>query len=352
MLEDAVRLADAGGHFRLAFTGRRTLASLHSGVGRWDRAFPLFSRCLSEYDQWPGEFGPEEDQEVRAWYPDIAESMAEFPEITLAQLYGAFEDMERRIRAAGHGLRDVYRARRWVAQLARDWPTEERYFQLWMGTGGPDPQSIWDFEALVERLVRRGDDASLDQAVTVALPALQGRLTFSAPVAPIQSLMLLPLARRGHLAEAKRAWRESSTTMDEAAYRLDYWGMHLEYCAHLGEFRAGLEVISDRLRLFRRLGRPNGKLEFAVGGSLFTRRLLEEGRGAERVRAGNVDTPVTIAELHGELRGVALDLAARFDRRNGTTSQGDWIRARLGAPPLAPTPAPARSRGLLSFLRR
>ena len=131
LMADVVRHADAGGFHRLAFTARRELASAYSVDRQWDKAFPLFSRCLSEYDARPGEFGPEEDYTLRRWYASIAQSMAEFPEISLAQIYGAFEDMERRFRAGGHGLRQVHAARRWVAQVARDWPEEERCYQQW-----------------------------------------------------------------------------------------------------------------------------------------------------------------------------------------------------------------------------
>jgi hypothetical protein len=58
LMEDVVRHADAAGFHRLAFAARRALASAYSVDRQWHKAFPLFARCLSDYDarpwQWPG----------------------------------------------------------------------------------------------------------------------------------------------------------------------------------------------------------------------------------------------------------------------------------------------------------
>ncbi|MGI5228718.1 hypothetical protein [Actinoallomurus sp. CA-142502] len=352
LMEDVVRHADAGGLHRLAFAARRDLANAYSVGRQWDKAFPLFSRCLSEYDARPGEFGPEADYALRNWYAHIAQSMAEFPEISLAQIYGAFEDMERRFRAGGHSLRRVHDARRWVAQLARDWPEEERCHRAWKTAGGPDPDSVWDFEAEVERLVLRGDDASVERALALAGPVLSGQVTFTEPPAPIQCLMLLPLARAGRFEEAATAFHRARRAMYQDVYRFEYGGMKVEFCALTGNEETGLSALREHLGGYPTLNRPNGKMEFATAGAVLLRRLVEAGRGAETVRGSGSDLTWTLAELHQEMETTARELAARFDRRNGTTHQGDRIRARLAAAPVtdflpltptarkAPRPAP------------
>ncbi|MEO3872239.1 hypothetical protein ABGB18_25790 [Nonomuraea sp. B12E4] len=334
LLEDAVRHADAGGLHRLAFLARRSLAGAYSTERQWDKAFPLFSRCLSEYDARPGEFGPEEDWALRGWYASIAQSMAEFPEISLTQINGAFEDMERRFRAGGHSLGQVYDARRWVAQLACDWPEEERRHRQWKAAGGPDPDSVWDFEADVERLVRRGDDASVERALALAGPVLAGEVTFHEPPAPIQCHLLLPLVRAGRLEEAVKAFNRSHRDMCEGHYRYEYCSMQIEFCALTGNEEAGLDILRARLVGYPTLNRPNGKMEFAAAGAILLRRLVADGRGGESVRANGTDLRWSVAELCQEMESTARDLAARFDARNGTTHQGDWIRARLAAAPV------------------
>ena len=344
LLETVVRHADAGGFPRLAFTARRHLANAYSVDRQWDKAFPLFSRCLSDYDQRPWEFGPEEDYTLRRWYTTIAQSMAEFPEISLSQVFGAFDDMEGRFRAGGHNLREVHGARRWVAQLVGDWDEEERCYQQWTAAGGADPRSVWDFEAEVERLVMRGDEASLVLARELAAPVLAGQVSFDEPPAPIQCLMLLPLLRVGALAEAAQAYRRSMRAMAYDVYRYEYSGMQIEFCALTGNEDAGLSDLKPRLHGFPTLNRPNGKMEFAASVAVLLRRMVEAGRGGELVGcACGQEPPRPVAALKEEMTRIALDLAARFDARNGTPSQGDRVRSRLGAQPvidylaLAPT---------------
>ncbi|MGH3663007.1 MAG: hypothetical protein ACRDTQ_14250 [Micromonosporaceae bacterium] len=334
LMEDVVRHADAGGHHRLAFAARRSLASAYSVDRQWDKAFPLFSRCLSEYDSRPGDFGPEEDYALRRWYTSIAQSMAEFPEISLTQIYGAFEDMERRFRAGGHSLVKVHAARRWVAQLARDWGKEERSYRDWKAAGGLHPDSVWDFEEEVERLVLRGDDASVGHALDLATPVLAGERTFTEPPAPIQCLMLLPLARAGRHEEAAKAFQRSRRTMEHGVYRYEYSGMHIEFCALTGNEDTGLSVLRERLLHFRTLNRPNGKMEFATATAVLCRQLAATGRGTETIRANGSELRWSVVQLHQEMDDIARDLAAKFDARNGATWQGDAIRARLVAEPV------------------
>ncbi|HYH29125.1 MAG TPA: tetratricopeptide repeat protein [Pseudonocardia sp.] len=335
LMEDVVRHADAAGFHRLAFAARRALASAYSVDRQWHKAFPLFARCLSDYDARPWRFGPEEDWALRRWYTHIAQSMAEFPEIPLEQVYGAFTDMERRFRAGGHGLRDVHAARRWVAQLAGDWAEEERCHRQWIAAGGPDPASVWDVEAEIERLVLRGDAQSLDVARELAAPVLAGEVRFDEPSAPIQCLMLLPLARAGRHAEAARAYRRADRALADGVYRYEYSGMLVEFCALTGNESVGLADLRPRLHGFPTLNRPNGKMEFAASAAVLLDRLVGDGRGAELVGCSCGEEPeVPIARLRDEMVATALDLAARFDARNGTTCQGDRIRARLAARPV------------------
>lgn len=335
IMEDVIRHADAGGFPRLAFTARRALASAYSVDRQWHKAFPLFSRCLSEYDQRAWDFGPEDEYQLRRWYTSIAQSMAEFPEISLEQIYAAFTDMERRFTTGGHSLRAVHDARRWVAQVVGDWDEEERCHRAWVAAGGPHPDSVWDFEAEVERLVLRGDDASVARAVELAEPVLAGQRTFNQPPAPIQCHMLLPLVRAGRGEEAALAYRRSKRAMEHGVYRYEYSGMHIEFCALTGNDEEGLEQLQRRLFHFASLNRPNGKMEFAASAAVLLRVLEEDGRGTERIRRGYTsETTATIAELRAELEGTARDLAAKFDARNGSTSQGDRVRARLGARPV------------------
>lgn len=260
--------------------------------------------------------------------------MAEFPEISLTQIAQVFDDLEHRFRAAGHNLRDVYEARQAVAMLTGNWDEEERWYQQWLAAGGPQPGNVWDFEVEVERLVRRGDEESVARALKLAAPVLGDQLTFTGPALPIWCLMLLPLARAGELEPAAtmywRAYREHYETSH--VYRYEYSGMMLEFCALTGNEWQGQEDLKRRVTGFYTLNRPNGKMEFAASVALLCRELVESGLGAQVFQAVRAEEKTLVITLGEQMRGTALDLAARFDQCNGNAAVGDRIRARLAAP--------------------
>lgn len=59
--------------------------------------------------------------------------------------------------------------------------------------------SVWDFKVFIGRLILRGDDESLAQAVQILAPALDGQLQFSQPSVPVWCLMLIPPVRAGEV---------------------------------------------------------------------------------------------------------------------------------------------------------
>ncbi|MEV3937349.1 hypothetical protein AB0K52_15390 [Glycomyces sp. NPDC049804] len=333
-LEDVVSGAEAGGFASLAFAARRALANAYCVGRQWDRAFPLFARCLAEHDARKLELDPREEAALRSWYCWTIQSMAEFPAIGLTRIYTALDDVEQRYLAAGERLREVYAIRRSVAHIAADWDQEQHCFRQWIAAGGPDPDSMWDFSLQVARLTARGDDAA---AYELAAAVLAGARTFDEPPVPVQIEMLLPLARLGLHVEARRAFRLARRGITREVYRYEYSGKLIEFCALTGNLDAGLETLSMMMWGFATLNRPTGKMDFAVAVAVLMRQMVEAGRGDEPVgwaKQGE-DEYVDAAQMLERMRGIALDLAAQFDARNGTTAQGDRIRARLAARPVA-----------------
>lgn len=333
-LEDVVSRAEHGGFARLAFAARHALASAYCVGRQWDRAFPLFARCLSEHDARRHERDPGEEAALLSWYCWIVQSMAEFPAIGLPRIYAALDDVERRHREAGRNLQEVYATRRSVAHIAADWEQEEHYFQRWVAADGPDPARLWDFALQVDRLTDRGDDAA---AYELAAPVLAGERTFDEHPVPVQVDMLLPLARLGRHAEARRAFRLARRGITREVYRYEYSGKLMEFCALTGNLDAGLETLSMMMWGFPTLNRPTGKMDFAAAAAVLMRQMVDAGRGDEPIGWAKQDEGeyVDAARMLERMRGIALDLAAAFDERNGTTAQGDRVRARLDARPVA-----------------
>ncbi|MEU5155432.1 hypothetical protein [Glycomyces sp. NPDC021274] len=333
-LEDVVGWAEARGFARLAFTARRALADAYCVGRQWSRAFPLFSRCLSEHDARRHELDPDQEAELLSWYCWIVQTMAEFPAVGLPLIHAALDDVEQRHREAGRNLTEVYATRRSVAHIVADWEQEAHWFQRWIAADGPNPMRMWDFALQVDRLTDRGDDAA---AYELAAPVLAAARTVTEPPVPVQIDMLLPLARLGRHDEARRAFRLARRRIRRGVYRYEYSGRLIEFCALTGNLDAGLETLSRMMWGFASLDRPTGKMEFAVAVAVLMRQMVDAGRGDEPIGwAGQgEDEYVDAAQMLARMRGIALDLAATFDARNGTAAQGDRARARLDARPVA-----------------
>ncbi|THV32077.1 hypothetical protein [Glycomyces paridis] len=333
-LEDVVDGARSGGHARLAFVARQALADAYAVGRQWHRVFPLFAECLAEHDSRTREFDPLEEAALRSWYCRTIQTMAEFPAIDMDRIHAALDDVEQRYRAAGDDLRNVHATRRSVAHIAADWEREEHSYRQWLAAGGPDRGHLWDFALQVARLTGRGDDAA---AYALAAPVLEGTRTFDERPVPVQADMLLPLMRLGRHAEARRAFRLARRAISRDVYRYEYSGKLIEFCALTGNLDAGLDTLSRMMWGFPTLNRPTGKRDFAAATAVLMREMVAAGRGEEPIgwaKQGE-DEYVDAARLLDRMSGVALDLAAQFDARNGTAAQSDRVRARLAAPPFA-----------------
>ncbi|MBE1487648.1 hypothetical protein [Plantactinospora soyae] len=334
LLEDIMWRADIGGHAKLGSVARRLVADAYCQDGQWERAFPLFDQCLREFDLRPWEFGPAEVSDLVRRLTFTAQSMADFPDIPLRQLHDTHQELEQRLRAAGRSPRGLYAVRRRLAQMIGDWESEERAYQQWIAAGGADPDDVWDFEAELERLVLRGDPASMSRAYALAGPVLAGERRFVEPAVPVQCLMLLPLVRAGEHRRAAQVERRIRRATAQGAHRYEYLAMLVEFYAHTGNEDAGIDLLG-LMEGFDAFERPSGKLEFATAVAVLTRRLMTLGRGGTLIDLSDGRGPVSFQALHDRTRDIALDLAARFDARNGSTAYGDRFRARLVAAPAA-----------------
>ncbi len=341
-LAEIIAHAEAGGHHRLAFRARRDLADRHCVAGQWEKGFPLFARCLAEFDSRPEDFGPHEEWSLRSWYVRTVTTMAEYPEISLDQVTGLLADMRSRFAARGHSLAGVHSAERWLAFVRGDWAAEENAYRQWHLAGGPRPNYMWDYENEIERLVHRGDPASIDRALALAEPVLDGRLTFTETTAPIEAHMLPHWAKRLPAERLAQVFqRMDKGFQDGGPWRYEYTAMVIEFLALTGNEEEAFERYRRCMCHFNMLTRPYGRLEFATSSAIALGRLVRLGRGPESVPcrgcAGKHPTK-TLAERHAELRTEAITLAAKFDARNGTTWHTARVSRRLAAP------------GLLEFL--
>lgn len=333
LLEEIVRHADLDAAPELAVSARLSLAAIYCADGRWAAVFTMFDECLGVHDRRPWHFTRLEEAGLLHWYTFVVDSMVDFHDVPLTRIETALDDVERRLRAGDRDLRALYAVRRRLAHFAADRSAEEYAYERWLAVGGPRPGSVDDIEAQVERLVLRGDRAALAAAYDLVASVLNGAVPVDGSAVPLACLMLLPIARTGRHQLAADLHRYVRVAMARGEHRYEHLALRMEFCALTGNAEAAFDLLA-LLDGFETFERPVGRLWFATAVTVLTGAFIRAGQAETPIDLGDgAGTPIW--QLHDRMRDVALDLAGRFDARNGSTACGDRVRARLNAEPVA-----------------
>lgn len=343
LLVDAVREADRMDVPRATFVARRLLADAHRVDGRWERARELFAECLHEYDARVWRFERQDEIDLLDWYAWLVECMVDFPDLALDDIHAAQEGLERRFTNAGLPWHEVYSARRGVAAHVGDWAAADEAYLRWVATAPTDRDDRWLDLVAVDHHLAKGDTG---RARRSAGGMLEDPTATDEPVVLVRCLMLLPLARAGEWELASLTYRRLRRGMSGEWHTLESIGRLVEFCALTGNADAGIDWLAA-MSGFEERQRPFATMEFATTAAVLAGALVRAGRGDTVLDLGPDDpNSAPFRVVARRMRRLALDLARRFDRRNGNTFQGDRIRARLAAEPLtdflplAPTSRP------------
>ncbi|MWA06332.1 hypothetical protein F8568_039520 [Actinomadura sp. LD22] len=352
LVEDALRRAEEAADEVLAFRVRLRLTDAYQFGGEPAKAFATFGRTLAEHDRDPGRF---DEPLVLLWQMKaVVSSLTKFPEIPLDRTRAVLDDMERRYRAGGHSLQAVYRRRHIVARHLGD-PSADEWFARWRAAQrdrlsdceGCDPTGM---------VAHLADAGRYEEAAEIAAPVLASELSCKEQPQGIQTAMLPVYLRTGRPEAAADAHRRAYRAHRRQIADLGDIADHLEFCALTGNDARGLEIVQRHLGWLDRAPHAHAEMMFAAAAAAVLGRVAASGRDGVTVRrpasGGRAAEDVPVAELRAELEGRATDLAARFDARNGTSHQGDKVRAVLAAEPLfgfvplaahhrRPSPAPA-----------
>lgn len=336
-LEDLLRHTEAAELPDLAFDIRLTMVSSYTfGVAR-NKFFVPFARCLADFDRNPAQYGQAVEHRLLWAFKYAVDAMTGFPEIPLARVTAALDEMERRYVARGHSLHTVYAYRHRAAEHIGDLDAADVWYEKWVSS---PRDRLSDCQACepsdqVCHLSARGRDAD---AIAVAETVVRGQARCYEQPQLILSSLLLPYARTGEFARAReahrRAYRDLRTRPAEMLALVD----HVEFCARTGNEARGLELLDRHLGWLDEAPTPFAAMMFAASAALLLRRVTESGHGELVIRRPAYrDRPgaeLTAAELRDVLAGQAMDIAAKFDARNGTSFQSDQVRALLAAEPV------------------
>ena len=333
LMGEVVRLADEADAPCLTYLSRRVLADTYQLRSRWDETYRLFRECLDEFDTRPHRFDEEDVESLLTWYAYLVECMVDFPHFGLREIRAALDDVERRVRAAGLTLHQVHSARRGLAAHLGDWTEAERAYVRWTATADIEGDDRWLTLVGIDQLLARGDEESVAHAHLLAEPMLADPAVTEPPVVQTRFEMLLPLARAGKWEEAVLTFRRLRRGMAGGAHRMEHLGQVIEFCALTGNLDAGVDRLGP-MAGFESRGRPFATMEFATAASILADAQVRAGKGETRLNLGDDPNSLPFRQVADRMRAKALDLADAFDARNGTTTQGDRVRARLDARPL------------------
>ncbi|MEV4654609.1 hypothetical protein [Micromonospora sp. NPDC049301] len=329
-LEQLLRRVDAADDRHLAFVTRMQATTGYVYGGEPAKSFVTFSWCLSEFDRDPQPYHQRHLHQLLWHFKYMVSGLLKFPEVPLDRTYAVLDDMEQRYRAGGHSLQPVHKHRFRIADHVGDTEAAAHWYRLWQTTprdelsdcAGCDPTSQ------VGYLADTGRDA---EAVTLAEPVLAGRLTCTEQPQAILTALLLPYLRTGRGESARDAHREAYRRL--RGNLADLWdiGDHIEFCTLTGNEARAVELVERHLDWLDRPPSPAAAMHFAATAAAALRQAGQVGaptvyrRAAEGRPAGEVPA----LALADELAETATALATRFDARNGSAHQSEWIARRF-----------------------
>lgn len=297
------------------------------------KMFVPFARLLRMWDERPDDFDAYEAHSLHWVFKWMSAGMLDQPHVPLASVEKWLAEMEHRYRLAGHSERAVRSAEFSVASHVGDLPRAERAFAAWLAA---DRDTMADCHACELHgqgwwRAERGRD---EEALELWAPVLRGEFSCAHEPHSVLASSLLPLLRLGRPEEARAHHLRGLRLVRTMESMRGAYADHVEFCALSGNEARALELLAERPAYFTDDGHPRSKLDFLSVVALVMDRLDALGLGGQRV-PGPAGRSWTAAELAVHARGEALELAARFDARNGTPYVGERARARMDQVPLA-----------------
>ncbi|MEV6727337.1 tetratricopeptide repeat protein [Streptomyces sp. NPDC051364] len=330
--EVLVGAAEANGDWALFRKALDNLINAYLWSAESSKMLVPFARLLQEYDKDPGAFDRWDAHSLFWQFKWVATAISDSPEIPLESATGWLDEMERRYRIAGYSERPVREAELWLADAIGEDDRAERAYRVWLAA---DRDSMSDCHACELNgqgayAVLRGDDA---QALEVWQPVLAGERTCAEEPHRLLAHSLLPLLRLGRFDEARSHHLRGYRMARGNESLLPSIGKHIEFCALSGNESRGLEILAEHAAHVGPLVNVDDQMAFHGGILVLLRRLTELGHG-QSPAVPYEGLPRTVSELYEVLRASSLEIARRFDARNGTTRVSDRFLARIGREPL------------------
>ncbi len=340
LLEQAVKLADELGFEDLGGQSRLRLVDAYERSNSGPKIFTPFTWLLQRYEL------------RRTWFDDdlrfqflwqlkwMTGHLASYPEVPLTRIEENLATMYRIYTEAGEGLGPVHGSAFLLARHVRGVRGAEREFEDWLAS---DRTRLSDCIACEPstRARYRAEQGRWQESLDFALPALASGKTCSEEPSTLYAIVVEPLLMTGRGDDALVAHRRGWRLADDGETPIDQATTHILTLARAGAIDRGLELLARRIHLLDTPLTPYERMTLAAAAT----RLLDAaselyGMGSRTLE--HQEREVSVDELRERLRADALDLAQRFDARNGTPEVGRDVWERyLNAPRLPALPLPA-----------
>jgi hypothetical protein len=325
VLEEAVRHADRHADVPAGYDARMELLDAAVMGGRGDLLVAHYPWCLAQFDRDPARF----DEFQLLWrFKWVIWRAIAFPEITLPQIHGLFDEMTTRFRRFGAGERVLAKYRLSLAMHVGDTAAAAESFDEFLRQPRDSLSNCPACEAdtIVDYHNWRGEH---ERAVDAAKNVVNGRLSCRLVPESTYATLLDSLFRLGD--------DERAVVTHRNGLRLSARSGDLGNLTKHVYFLAVTDNLSAAVRLFERFlpaaahgYEPRPRFDFLLAGRFLCDRLMrsEWSRGVRvppELVTGSRKTTSDVPALRAWLDAESRRAAKRFDDRNGTPRFADQI---------------------------
>ncbi|MBB5851456.1 hypothetical protein ACFQ05_38810 [Amycolatopsis umgeniensis] len=279
-LEKVTRRVDALGLAAHGYEARVRLATAYLLGGEPAKVFEPLSWCLAADD-------PDPELDLRSVFDHLASAFTEDPRVPLADTLTALDEGERLFGPMPDNRLIVASHLGAIADVGYEAPPESSRC------------AHCDLGLRIDHLLRIG---RLEDAAEL----FSDEDYCSRQPHSMRAALMLPFVRLGRLDDALEAFRLSYSAFWAEPSELGMLARHVEFCARTGNHPAARKLV-DRHGGWRSV--PFAEMDFHAAASL-------------------------VAGAASDHASRALEIAARFDARNGNSAQSDRIRALLTVEPV------------------
>lgn len=318
-LDAAIRKADSVGDVKSAYEMRMALIDTAFFNGHDEWAIVAFSWCLARFDESPDEYSL---FDILQKYKGILSYLPNVPAISRVQIIAMEDDMERRYRTCGIGLRSVYYMRWCNLMRMGDLYAAVRFYEAWQDTNLNDMSECGACAQSnrVELMSRLNLDK---EALAFAGPILEGTLSCSSVPKSTYGIAIRTLLRLGRSADAQKYHEVGYSKISGNEDYLGNIAEHLLYLVVSRDLSKAVRIFERHLLWCVETANLSAKYSFFAASTALLEVLRISRSGTMKLNlpkalASWSDTgKYELHELTAWWRRETTTLADQFDVRNG-----------------------------------